>query len=195
MLTIELTPSLQKLIDSRLDNIERTLMFTRVSRSERRQIVGGVEEQIFEMLGRLNQEEVTRVDVLSVLASLDPPEAYEHAAGVEMDDYEQPSIKTGRATKDTALIKPLSSLAMASVTLSSFAAVASLLWWVIGYFGLLVVFGLSATACVLGILAICETAGRRPQRRGLPFAILGASSPVISSLICLVAFGIVISME
>jgi hypothetical protein len=43
--------------------------------SERRSIVGEVETQIFELLARRGPA-LTREDVLAVLASLDPPEAY-----------------------------------------------------------------------------------------------------------------------
>lgn len=65
----------QHLIDLRLDSLDRILMDSGVSRSERAEIVQAVEDQIFEMLDQQG-EEVTRESVLQLLRSLDPPEAY-----------------------------------------------------------------------------------------------------------------------
>jgi hypothetical protein len=72
---IYLSESLQKLIDSRLETIERMLL-GRVARAERIAIVREVESQIHELLGERETDELSREDVLSVLARLDPPEAY-----------------------------------------------------------------------------------------------------------------------
>jgi hypothetical protein len=72
---IHLSESLQSLVDSRLDTIERMLM-GRVSRAERMAIVREVESQIHELLGERETDDLTREDVLAVLARLDPPEAY-----------------------------------------------------------------------------------------------------------------------
>ncbi|WP_165221835.1 HAAS signaling domain-containing protein [Aquisphaera insulae] len=70
--------SLRGLIDSRLDTVDRMLL-GRLPRSERLDVVRDVESQIYELLeeraGR-EGEEVSREDVLAVLARLDPPEAY-----------------------------------------------------------------------------------------------------------------------
>jgi hypothetical protein len=67
--------SLQTLIDSRLDTIDRMLL-GRLARSERLEIVREVESQIFELLQERGAHEPAREDVLAVLARLDPPEAY-----------------------------------------------------------------------------------------------------------------------
>ena len=72
---IYLSESLQCLIDSRLDTIERMLL-GRVARAERLAIVREVESQIHELLSERETDELSREDVLSVLARLDPPEAY-----------------------------------------------------------------------------------------------------------------------
>ena len=72
---IELSGSLQALVDSRLDTIDRMLM-GRVPRQDRLAIVREVEAQVFELLQERGAEELTREDVLAVLARLDPPEAY-----------------------------------------------------------------------------------------------------------------------
>jgi hypothetical protein len=71
----QLSESLQALVDSRLDTIERMLL-GRVPRPDRLAIVKEVEAQIFELLQERDPEELGRDDVLAVLARLDPPEAY-----------------------------------------------------------------------------------------------------------------------
>jgi hypothetical protein len=75
MTAAELNPEFRNLIDARLDAIEQILLKVQVSYSERRHIVGEVETQIFELLSRRG-ENPTREDVVAVLDSLDPPEAY-----------------------------------------------------------------------------------------------------------------------
>lgn len=72
---VQLSASLQSLIDSRLDTIDRMLL-PRVARAERMAIVREVESQIHELLGERERDEVSREDVLAVLGRLDPPEAF-----------------------------------------------------------------------------------------------------------------------
>lgn len=73
--TAQLSESLQTLIDARLDTIDRMLL-GRMPRQDRLSIVREVESQLFELLHERNADELTREDVLEVLARLDPPEAY-----------------------------------------------------------------------------------------------------------------------
>ena len=73
--TAQISESLQTLIDSRLDTIDRMLL-GRLSRQDRLAIVREVESQIHELIQERNSDELTREDVLAVLARLDPPEAY-----------------------------------------------------------------------------------------------------------------------
>jgi hypothetical protein len=75
MTAAELNPELRNLIDARLDAIDQALVRAQVPWSERRSIVGEVETQVFELLGRRGALPVLE-DVLAVLASLDPPESY-----------------------------------------------------------------------------------------------------------------------
>jgi hypothetical protein len=75
MTAAELNPELRKLIDARLDAIDRILIGAQIAWSERRSIVGEVETQIFELLARRSQMP-THEDVLAVVDSLDPPESY-----------------------------------------------------------------------------------------------------------------------
>ena len=74
--TTQIAESLQTLIDSRLDTIDRMLL-GRLPRSERLEIVREVEGQIHELLGERGSDELTREDVLAVLARLDLRAGYE----------------------------------------------------------------------------------------------------------------------
>ncbi len=74
-IAVRLPESLQALVDSRLDTIDRMLM-GRVPRQDRLSIVREVEAQVFELIQERDAEELSREDVLAVLARLDPPEAY-----------------------------------------------------------------------------------------------------------------------
>src|SRR5687768_13441708 len=81
---------LQTLIDNRLDAIDQNLLRAGIPRHQRRSIGEEVENQIIEMLSRLEHDPWTREDVLAVLAKLDPPEAY--GVGVSpAGDIPQPS--------------------------------------------------------------------------------------------------------
>ena len=75
--TTQLSESLQVLVDARLDTIDRMLL-GRVPRADRLAIVRDLETQIFELLQERDRDagELGRDDVLAVLSSLDPPEAY-----------------------------------------------------------------------------------------------------------------------
>lgn len=78
MMTLEslrLSAPLQALVDARLDTIDRMLLGV-VPRQDRLAIARDLESQIHEQLQDRNTDELSRDDVLSVLASLDPPEAY-----------------------------------------------------------------------------------------------------------------------
>jgi hypothetical protein len=72
---VQLPESVQALVDSRLDTIDRMLM-GRVPRQDRLSIVREVEAQVFELLRERDAGDISREDVLTVLARLDPPEAY-----------------------------------------------------------------------------------------------------------------------
>jgi hypothetical protein len=73
--TARISDSVQTLIDSRLDTIDRMLL-GRLSRQDRLAIVREVESQIHELIQARDADELTREHVLAVLARLDPPEAY-----------------------------------------------------------------------------------------------------------------------
>ncbi len=75
MTTERLPRALQKLIDARLDTIDRMLL-GRLPRADRLAVTRDVEGQIFDLLGERPGHELDRDDVLIVLSRLDPPEAY-----------------------------------------------------------------------------------------------------------------------
>ena len=73
---LTMSPELDRLIDERLDAVDRILSLSRTARSERMQILSDLESQIRDRLAVKNTEEPTRADLLAVLSELDPPEAY-----------------------------------------------------------------------------------------------------------------------
>jgi hypothetical protein len=73
--TMRLPRSLQKLVDARLDTIDRMLL-GRLPRADRLSVARDVEGQIFDLLANRPGHELDREDVLTVLTQLDPPEAY-----------------------------------------------------------------------------------------------------------------------
>jgi hypothetical protein len=75
MTAAELNPELRNLIDTRLEAIDRILLRVETGWSERRSIVDEVETQIYELLARRGPAP-SEADVLAVLGTLDPPEAY-----------------------------------------------------------------------------------------------------------------------
>ena len=75
MTTPGLPADLRKLLDLRLDDIERMLLQASVSYSERHHILDEVEAHVFELLARTDGA-ATRDRLQSVLDSLDPAEAY-----------------------------------------------------------------------------------------------------------------------
>lgn len=100
--TAQISESLQTLIDSRLDTIDRMLL-GRLSRQERLAIVTEVESQIHELLHANDADELTREGVLAVLARLDPPEAFipdeidgEQVSAQDNSDTCSPNCTNGR---------------------------------------------------------------------------------------------------
>lgn len=75
MTAAELQPELRNLIESRLEAVDRILAQAQVPWAERRSIVGEVETQIYELLARRTATPAAD-DVLAVLGTLDPAEAY-----------------------------------------------------------------------------------------------------------------------
>jgi hypothetical protein len=106
-----LNNDLQAIVDNRLDAIDQNLLRAGLPRHQRRSVVEEVENQILEMLSRLEVAEYTRADVLAVLAKLDPPEAY-----VPEDAPRRPAFDAG------ATVEKVSAAARAGVQASVTAA-------------------------------------------------------------------------
>lgn len=165
-----LSSSLRQLVDTRLDAIERVLLSTETSRSERREIVQTVEDQIYELLNR-REEPITRESVLSVLAMIDPPEAY-------LDCSDEP--KTGRSPwrsngSDSKASTPLGSRVTPLAIVSCVLGVVSLISFVI--WPVSAVAGIAATVC--GTIALTQIY-YTDCLRGVWLSIIGICSPAIA---------------
>ena len=110
-----LSPLLQRLVDERLDGIDRALRQAGSGRAERGQIVDEVERQLWEMLPD-SAAAPTRRDVLAALAKLDPPEAYlpDDPAPKSRSEREAPAP----AEASAVVAPPTSALAVVSCVLS-----------------------------------------------------------------------------
>jgi HAAS len=114
MTSVRVAESLQMLIDSRLDTIDRMLL-GRLPRAERLEIVREVESQIFELLQERTSDEPTREDVLAVLARLDPPEAYLPEETGETGALSRPVVGSARpAASPSPRVPPRRKAALAS---------------------------------------------------------------------------------
>jgi hypothetical protein len=137
--TMQLSESLQALIDARLDTIDRMLL-GRTTRSDRLAIVREVESQLFELLHEHGREELTREDVLAVLGRIDPPEAYlpdeddphvlNHAAARVRPGQPATRVAPARESKrklaKTSGILGLSALALVFLAPLAYVVIASL---------------------------------------------------------------------
>jgi len=185
-LLTELPPTLQRLVDARLDSIERALLSTDSSRAERRQILAAVEDQIQEQLSRLGHEP-SRDEVLQLLASLDPPEAYGwrtiESSGDETTilplERQQPFQQNSGIRKTNVLA--IISGCMAVMSLSALTTVNLL-----DLISFIASLALSLPAFILGIVALRQIAFDGTQT-GKPLATLGIISlPVSFFLMCMI---------
>ena len=180
-LLTELAPSLQKLVDARLDNIDRALLSTDVSRYERRQIVSAVEDQIQELVARIHREEPSREDILRILASLDPPEAY-GSGSMHMGVQPQERLETNRLVHSPSSIASgpkTNALSIVSVVLAGTSLLAILSCVVLGFLAFVLSPILSLAALICGIVSLCQILLTKEKAYGLGMAIVGiASFPV-----------------
>lgn len=188
MATMELAPSLQHLIDCRLDNIERALMFTNTTRTDRRQIVAAIEDQIFELLSRLEHDEPTRDEVLELLASLDPPETYSEMtdmlSSIQPSRRERPIASNSPPVAFNARVEkhPYNALAIIGLVLASLTGLIAITWWIIAYIGLLLLALVSISGTVCGIVSVCQIVKSKTQK-GLWMGIVACSSIVIAGFL------------
>ncbi len=170
MKTIEtLAPPLRQLIDMRLDAIERVLLSTEISRSERREIVQSVEDQIYELLSR-RDESPTREGVLAVFAQIDPPEAYLDCRDGNQTDrsFQGRRDSAGNSSQAKAKITPL---AIVSCVLGVLSLISFVIWPVSA------AVGIAATVC--GTIALTQIYYTQ-QLRGVWLSIIGICSPAVA---------------
>ncbi len=187
MMTIDLAPSLQRLIDARLDTIERTLMSNGAPRSDRKQIVAAIEDQLLEMLSRIEGGEPTREDVLKVLAALDPPEAFlEDGVPPLMDAIPQ------RRSLPLRRVPKYNVLAVVGFVATCINLFFGLSWWIMGMFGLMLVCVVSIAATACGIIALCQL--QQKPERGLWMGIIACLSMVFSIVLVSMTY-LLLSLE
>ena len=109
--SVELGMDAQKMIDYRLDSLDRILISSGMNRAERMDVVQSVEDQIHELVDRRSEGEPTREDVVQVLGELDPPEAYvsdwSNLSGDE-SITSSPTLAKPKALQNPAYAKTLS---------------------------------------------------------------------------------------
>ena len=164
-----LPASLRQLVDTRLDSIDRVLLCTNVDRSERREIVQSVEDQIYVMLDRCN-EPPSRESVLAVLAMTDPPEAYLTGDGLPQNRPGRGGIHLS-AVKPAQLARRVTPLAVVSCVLGVLS-VLSLIFWPLS-----AVMGLAAIVC--GTIALTQI-HYSDRLRGVWLSIIGMSAPALA---------------
>jgi hypothetical protein len=179
-LLTELAPSLQRLVDARLDNIDRALLSTDTSRYERRQIVSAVEDQIQELVARIDKAEPSREDILRILASLDPPEAY--GSGSMQATAEQPRLREPspfsaiRMSTSTSFEPKANTLSIVSVVLAAASLMAIPGVFIIDIVALLLSAIVSMSALICGIVSLCQLWNAKGKEYGHWMSILGIVS-------------------
>jgi hypothetical protein len=191
--TVRISESLQLLIDSRLDTIDRMLL-GRLSRQDRQAIVREVESQIHELIQASDADELTREDVLAVLARLDPPEAYlpDETEGEPVSVHRTIPVRAQRpvVNGDPRVGRASGILGVVAIALllllpvSYFIAVAAgsnELLFVLGGGTLVLVFVAAAVGLVLGVVS----------RNSGVWAVVGIVTSVLAPLLSLASLTIV----
>lgn len=191
MIAVEMSTSLQQMIDARLDSVERALMLKGMERGDRRQIVSAIEDQIMEMLNQSVAEEPTRDDVLSVLSKLDPPEAYLELADVGTASI-APKSRERRPVEHAihpARTNSFNTLAIIGLILAIIACLASVSWWLLGFIGLVFLALVTIASSICSTIAFCQFVFNRNGQRGLWMAVVAsACTPAIAVLSWLTYF-------
>ncbi len=190
VLLTELAPSLQRLVDARLDNIDRALLSTDITRYERRQIVSAVEDQIQELVARLDKSEPEREDLLRILASLDPPEAYgsgsmqptsEFSRQVEPRPILHSHVSPSVAPKGSVL-------AIIGVVLAGLSLLIIPGIFVLGFLALALSTLFSLAALICGVVSLCQLSNVRGQAYSRGMAILAIASLPVALVTMLMFF-------
>lgn len=202
MIAVDIPVALRQMIDARLDTIERAIMAQGMGRGDRQQILSAIEDQILEMLGRSAGEEPTRDDVLSVLAKLDPPEAYLEVSDTRITELAMLNTRDRRDRRTDADIVRLSgtkqdvnAVAVVGFILTCIACVGAFSWWIIGFFGLFFVAILTIAAGICGSIALCQFIQHRHSQRGLWMAITASSSAPIVTLLSYATYVVLLMLK
>jgi hypothetical protein len=182
-----LSETLQRLVDARLDTIDRMLL-GRVNRQDRLAIVREVETQIHDLLQDREPGSLDREDVLAVLARLDPPEAYlpedfaESQAGIRPDSIprglSRDRVSRSRTSRTSGIVG-LASMGMILVSVAMFflgELAESEIILLVGTFGAI---GLTF---VLGVIA--TTLAAYVKLRGA-WAVVGLVTGILSTITAL----------
>ena len=174
---VTLAPALQYLVDARLDSIERALLSTDVSRAERRGIVQSVEDQVLELLNRLHNAEPTRDDVLAVLATIDPPEAFVPINFVPGNRQQSAFMPVG-SVSGAERPRRVTPLAVVSCVLGIVS------WLTVPIIPVFAVAALAATIC--GTIALSQIYYSNRSLKGIWPSVVGVSSPAVAMLVLFV---------
>lgn len=187
MFAVDIPVALRQMIDARLDNVERALMTQFMGRGDRQQILSAIEDQILEMLGQSAGEEPTRDDVLSVLAKLDPPEAYLEMSDTRITGLSTMRTKPNQVERNVARFanskKRVNIFAVVGFALTCVACLGAFSWWILGYYGLFIVAILTIVAGICGSIALYQFIQYRYSQRGLWMALTASSSAPIVALL------------
>lgn len=199
MTTTTLSPMLRALIDERLDGIDRVLRQARTPRAERLEILESVENQAMEMLSQRAADAPTRRDVLTVLAELDPPEAYALREDRRAPEFAEPQSAcepTPSGATPTAKWSMLAVLAGVGVPVWLVGAVSTVAlaflageaaeWILIGgiAFGVIAAFANAG----LGVYTMVKIAQSKGALKGMLFAAAGATVPLLLLFHCMATY-------
>jgi hypothetical protein len=189
MIAVDMPVALRQMIDARLDNIERALMTQQMGRGDRHQILSAIEDQILEMLDLSAGEEPTRDDVLNILAKLDPPEAYLEVSDTGSSGFSTMNTGGRRMNADTVrqsdIKKEVNTLAVVGFVLTCIACLGAFSWWILSFYGLVLLAILTTAAGIFGNIALCQFIQHRHSQRGLWMAVTASSSaPIVALLSC-----------
>lgn len=185
MITMDMPATSRLMIDARLDSIERALMAQGMGRGDRHQILAAIEDQILEMLSRIEGQEPTREDVLSTLARLDPPEAYLELSTGELTSYQalhsSPRQADVHAQPGRRPAPRLNVLAVVAFVLTCLAMLGSVTWWFLSFYGLLPLAMLTIAAGICGTIALHQFSLDGQTWRGKWMAVTAcACTPAVS---------------
>ena len=182
----ELAPSLQRLLDARLDNIDRALLGSDLSRVERRQIVSSVEDQIHEMIDRLGREEPTREEILHILASIDPPEAYGDGTSGRRDVSELRLSRSLQSSENVSSKTGTSTLGILGLVLSGLCILTGPSIFFLGILAIPFLILLSLSGMICGIVSLCQISASQGKLTGTWMGVVAVTTfPLMALGLCL----------